>query len=78
MSITIKDLIVKAINSPENINEDGSINWNFVDADLHLDNAEQHLGFSSDELFNGLENFHEVTNKDIVLDPTKPAYIVKQ
>lgn len=78
MSITIKDLIVKAINSPENINEDGSINWNFVDADLHMDNAEQHLGFSSDELFNELENFHEVTNKDIVLDPTKPAYIVKQ
>ena len=78
MSITIKDLIVKAINSPENINEDGSINWNFVDADLHMDNAEQHLGFSSDELFNELENFNEVTNKDIVLDPTKPAYIVKQ
>lgn len=78
MSITIKDLIVKAINSPENINEDGSINWNFVDADLHMDNAEQHLGFSSDELFHELENFHEVTNKDIVLDPTKPAYIVKQ
>ena len=25
----------KAVSSPENINEDGSINWNFVDADLY-------------------------------------------
>jgi len=24
-----------AVSSPENINEDGSINWNFVDADLY-------------------------------------------
>lgn len=56
-SITIKDLIVKATKNPENINEDGSINWNFVDADIHLDNAELKLGFTSQQLFEGLESF---------------------
>ena len=57
--ITIKDLIVKAIKNPENINEDGSVNWNFVDADIHLDNAEKKLGFTSQQLFNELESFNE-------------------
>ena len=32
--ITIKDLIGSIIKIPENINEDGSVNWNFVDADI--------------------------------------------
>ena len=27
----------RAVVNPENINEDGSINWNFVDADMNLD-----------------------------------------
>ena len=27
----------KAVTNLENINEDGSINWNFVDADIHMD-----------------------------------------
>jgi len=27
----------RAINSDENINADGSINWNFVDADMNMD-----------------------------------------
>ena len=27
----------EAVNNPENINEDGSINWNFVDADVYMD-----------------------------------------
>ena len=26
----------KAVTSPENLIEDGSVNWNFVDADVHL------------------------------------------
>ena len=57
--ITIKDLIVKAIKNPENINQDGSVNWNFVDADIHFDNAEKKLGFTSQQLFNELESFNE-------------------
>lgn len=27
----------RAIKNPENINTDGTINWNFVDADMNLD-----------------------------------------
>lgn len=27
----------KAVTNSENINEDGSINWNFVDADVYMD-----------------------------------------
>ena len=26
----------KAVSNPENINQDGSINWNFVDADTYM------------------------------------------
>ena len=27
----------KAISNPENINQDGLINWNFVDSDTYMD-----------------------------------------
>ena len=27
----------KAIQNPDNFNEDGSVNWNFVDADCYMD-----------------------------------------
>lgn len=27
----------RAIENPENINQDGSINWDFIDADINLD-----------------------------------------
>ena len=33
---TLNEIIEVAIKNPENINGDGSINWNFVDADLWL------------------------------------------
>ena len=34
--MTLKEIITEAIENPENINEDGSTNWNFVDSDLWL------------------------------------------
>jgi hypothetical protein len=55
--VTLKDLIEKAVKNPENIKEDGTVNWNFVDADLHLDNAEMKLGFTSQQIFEELESF---------------------
>lgn len=55
---TLNKLIKKAIENPENINVDGSINWNFVSADIHLDNQEQGLGLTAEELFHGLENYN--------------------
>ena len=27
----------KAVNNPENLHEGGGVNWDFVDADLHID-----------------------------------------
>ena len=34
--MTIGQIINEATQNPENINEDGSVNWNFVDSDLWL------------------------------------------
>ena len=50
-----KAAFTKAIANPENINEDGSINWNFVDSDIWLDSDEQGWEPSSDyidQMFN--------------------------
>lgn len=55
--MSVVELIEKAVKNPENINEDGSINWNFVDADIHLDNSEFNLGYTSQELFEGLNSY---------------------
>ena len=52
--LTIKDLIKKAIANPENIH-DGQINWNWVSADVYMDNIELKLGFNENTL-------HEVIN----------------
>lgn len=27
----------KAVVNPENVNDDGSVNWNYVDADVYMD-----------------------------------------
>ena len=56
----------KAVGSKENWNEDGSMNWNFVDADMNLD-----LGafYSYDylyECFNVLADDYGVGWKDTV------------
>ena len=56
--MSVVELIEKAVNNPENINEDGSVNWNFVDADIHLDNSELKLGYTSQELFEGLNAYN--------------------
>lgn len=55
---TLNELIKKAIDNPENTNVDGSINWNFVSADIHLDNQELGLGLTDEQLFHGLENYN--------------------
>ena len=39
----ISELIVSfnnAVRNPENLNENGRIDWNFVDADIHMDAGE--------------------------------------
>jgi phosphopentomutase len=36
-TMTMQDAFDKAIVNKENLNADGSINWNFVDADVYMD-----------------------------------------
>ena len=39
LDIKIRKALAVACTAKNNLNEDGSINWNFVDADLWLDNV---------------------------------------
>jgi hypothetical protein len=53
--MTINEIINEAINNSENINEDGSINWNFVDYDLWIHPESEK--FTDEELTEGFLNF---------------------
>ena len=52
---TLNEIIEVAITNPENINEDGSINWSFVDADLWL--HEDANSYSADAKLLALESY---------------------
>ena len=53
--MTINGIINEATQNSENINEDGSINWNFVDYDLWMHPESEK--FTEIELKDGLNNF---------------------
>ena len=53
--MTISGIINEASQNPENINEDGSVNWNFVDSDLWL--HPESKNFTDKELMDGLDKF---------------------
>jgi hypothetical protein len=36
MKQVVRDLIIEAMSRPENLLENGDVNWNFVDADVFL------------------------------------------
>ena len=61
MTNTIKNAVIAAVANPENRNEDGSINWSFVDADLWMDgvitNDNQSVAY---EWFDGIATEFEV------------------
>jgi len=92
----------KAITNPENFNKDGSVNWNFIDADCYMDvkpddsplfnTREEGQSYIDQfdylaDVWEGKYTVHQVrqnriqimpvTNPDLILDPSKPAYIVK-
>ena len=54
-NMTISGIINEATQNPENINEDGSVNWNFVDSDLWL--HPESKNFTDKELMDGLDKF---------------------
>ena len=35
-NMTMQEAFDKAINNAENFNADGSVNWNFIDADVYM------------------------------------------
>ena len=53
--MTINEIITEAINNPENFNENGFLNWSFVDSDLWL--HPEAVNFTDEELTEGLANF---------------------
>ena len=53
--MTISGIINEATQNPENINEDGSVNWDFVDSDLWL--HPESKNFTDKELMDGLDKF---------------------
>jgi len=104
----------KAVTNLDNIHmgtQEGEINWNFVDADMHMDLGQDYIDMLSigvdsrsldytdqfnyladcflgeitladrlqDEypIWDKFDGYHMVTNEDLILDPTKPAYIVR-
>ena len=104
----------KAVTNLDNIHmgtQEGEINWNFVDADIHMDLGQDYIDMLSEGVdsrnldyvdqfnyladcflgeitladrlqteypyFDKFDGVLQVTNEDLILDPTKPAYIVK-
>jgi len=85
----------KAVTNVENIDEiqEDGINWNFVDADIHMDLGIPYIDTLTgyNRQFNYLADCYlgnitladrivqrtEVTNPDLILDPSKPAYIIQ-
>ena len=94
----------KAVTNLDNIHmgtQEGEINWNFVDADMHMDLGQDYIDMLSTgvdsrnldyvdqfnyladcflgeiTLADRLQTVLPVTNEDLILDPTKPAYLVR-
>jgi hypothetical protein len=106
----------RAVTNLDNIHmgtQEGEINWNFVDADMHMELGQDYIDMLSTEAnddiggmdyadqfnyladcflgeitladrlqteypyFDKFDSVLQVTNEDLILDPTKPAYIVK-
>jgi len=60
----IEDLVESfniAVRNPENHHSDGSVNWNFVDADIHMDAGESNLTIPEDwyVMYEHLANVYE-------------------
>ena len=58
---TIEEIITEAINDKQNINDDGSINWNDVDDDLWW--HEDAVNYTEDELDEGIMEYTLHENK---------------
>tara|TARA_B100000886_G_scaffold274449_1_gene198388 strand:- start:1390 stop:1599 length:210 start_codon:yes stop_codon:yes gene_type:complete len=57
-NMTMQEAFDKAIDNAENFNADGSVNWNFVDADVYMD--ANTYGMTQEEY---IKQFDELANK---------------
>lgn len=53
--MSINEIIIEALMDRDNWNSDGSVNWNFIDADLWMHDESEN--FSNEEKRLGLDNF---------------------
>ena len=53
--MSINEIIIEALMDRDNWNSDGSVNWNFIDADLWMHDESEN--FSDEEKRLGLDNF---------------------
>jgi len=53
--MSINEIIIEALMDKDNWNSDGSVNWNFIDADLWMHDESEN--FSDEEKKLGLDNF---------------------
>ena len=51
-----------AVSSPENINEDGSVNWNYVDADLYSSDHRPSCDVQYYQLFDSIAAQYDLAN----------------
>lgn len=59
----------KAVTLNENINEDGTINWNFVDADVYSDMAGSKGVMSTESTTAHYDVFHFLADQFIAANP---------
>jgi len=63
MNTQFKDAIDKASTREENLFEDGSINWDYVDADLTIEGWREKVGMETYIIFLGVSLKHIEKNE---------------
>jgi len=64
-----------AVNSEENITEEGNVNWNFVDTDLHLDGWADKMPNTFESAFQYHADQFELNQASDRLDVLKKDYL---
>ena len=65
----------KAATNPENIDENNEVNWNYVDADMHLDGSADKIGENYLSWFNDMADQFELNQAADRLEVLKTDYL---
>jgi len=73
--MSINEIIIEALMDKDNWNSDGSVNWNFIDADLWMHDESEN--FSDEEKRLGLDNFPDelIPQIDFIVSDAGKDYI---